>query len=275
VLHVRTPVRPEQVHKHRCDSATRLVAISQRVRRNLISAGISPEKISLIDDSVDLELFRPNGAAGNVLRQDFPASRGVLIGLVGRIKPSKHQLEFLQAAAKLRQDSKTDVTFFLIGEVYSPDYFNKLVRFAAASGIERDVIFTGRREDMPEVLGSLDIVVSLSGGSVMFEAMACGKCVVSAGFSSRADSVHLQDGRTGVLVESKDPAELKRALLGLMEHPEVRHRIGREARKWVMENLCRDKMTVQTRQVYDELMNDRSQVMRPATRQAVGPSRPQ
>ncbi|MCX5637167.1 MAG: glycosyltransferase family 4 protein [Planctomycetota bacterium] len=75
------------------------------------------------------------------------------------------------------------------------------------------IVRTGRRDDIPQVLCSLDILVSLSGGSVMFEAMSCGKAVISAGFSTKEDSVHIQDGRTGLLVSSGYPSDLARAMV--------------------------------------------------------------
>jgi glycosyltransferase involved in cell wall biosynthesis len=109
---------------------------------------------------------------------------------------------------------------------------------------------------MPDVLRSLDILVSLSGGSIMFEAMSCGKPVVLAGFSRELASVHIQDGRTGLLVESAECAALTQALIRLMDEPELRKEIGREARKWVEDNLSHVNMAARTQRVYDELLQE-------------------
>jgi len=93
------------------------IAISRRVRRNLISGGISPEKITLIDDMVDLESFSPKRVKKNVLRRDFSTNGQVLVGIVVRIGQSKRQLEFLQAARQIVRDLGRSVTFFVIGGV--------------------------------------------------------------------------------------------------------------------------------------------------------------
>lgn len=256
VLHVRRPVTPAEIRKHNFGKASVIVAISQRVERNLIAAGIAPEKIALIEDAVDLNVFRPNNQPTNVLRRDFASTAKVHIGIVGWIKPSKHQLEFLQAAAQVKRDSSKSVAFFIIGDTYSHGYFAALKRFVIENGLDGHVFFTGRRDDMPEILGSLDILVSLSGGSVMFEAMACGKCVVSAGFTSKEDSVHIQDGRTGVLLESREPMLLADTLLRLIEHTEVREEIGCRATKWAGENLGIDRMIAKIGHLYDRLTKD-------------------
>ena len=254
ILHVRTPVSPEQVHKHCCNEAAVLVAISQRVRRNLISAGIAPEKISLIDDAVDLQVFKPDSRAVNVLRRDYAPRGETMIGIVGKVKPSKYQLELLEAAAQVVRDSSKRVTFFIIGDIYSYDYFRKLKRFIAKNRLDNHVVFTGRREDMSDVLCSLDILVSLSGGSVMFEGMACSKCVVSAGFTSKRDSVHIQDGKTGILLESRLSTDLAQTLLELIGRRNLREQIGHQAREWATANLCRNTMAAKTQELYDRLL---------------------
>jgi glycosyltransferase involved in cell wall biosynthesis len=116
------------------------------------------------------------------------------------------------------------------------------------------IVRTGRRDDIPQVLCSLDILVSLSGGSVMYEAMSCGKAVISAGFSTKEDSVHIQDGRTGLLVSSGYPSDLARAMVQLIDAHQLRECIGREARRWAEKNFCHLNMAARTQKLYDRLI---------------------
>ena len=254
VLHVRTPIRPDEVRKHRCIRATSIIAISQRVKRNLLSAGIGPEKIVQIDDAVDLEVFRPQGFPADVLRRDFSPTGQVLVGVVGRIDPLKRQLAFVQAAERITSDFKRNVTFFVVGEIRSRSYFEKISRFVGKNGLKRRVFFTGRRSDIAEVLSSLDILVSLSGGSVMFEGMACGKPVVSAGFSSNEDSLHIQNGRTGFLVTSGGISELVEVLIRLIDNEELRKQIGKQGRKWAENKLSHVGIVTKTQCLYEQLL---------------------
>lgn len=254
VLHVRTPISPSDVRKHRCGKATLIVAISRRVKRDLICAGVPPEKIALVEDAVDLKVFDGRKNEVNVLRRDFSPVGGIMVGIVGRIEPSKRQLMFLEAAAQIVHGSPGRAAFFVIGEVRSSGYFGELKRFARERQLDGNVFFTDRRGDMPQVLGSLDILVSLSGGSVMFEAMSCGKAVISAGFSTKEDSVHIQDGQTGLLVNSGHPSDLAQALLRLINDRQLRERIGREARIWAERNFCHLNMAARTQKLYDKLM---------------------
>lgn len=253
ILHVRRPLSPRDIGKFNCSAAARLVPISKRIRENLLIAGIPAEKIMQIDDSVDTQLFSAQYAA-NILRREYSPIGEILIGIVGRIDAFKRQLDFLKAAVIVLRRCSRPVTFFVIGEVHSRHYFHKMQRFIRENDIDRHVIFTDRREDMPAVISSLDILVTLSGGSVMFEAMAAGKAVVSAGFTTKKFACHLQDGVTGLLIESQQPADLADALIKLIENPRLREHLGINARQWALKELTHTKMAAKTQQLYDTLL---------------------
>jgi glycosyltransferase involved in cell wall biosynthesis len=254
VLHVRAPISPACVIKHGCHAVDALIAISRRVRNDLLSGGVPDEKIAVINDSVDIDRFRPRDTEPNILRGQYPQTRGLLIGLIGRIEPFKRQLDFLKAAAHILRDSARPATFFLVGKVHCQEYHRKVVDFILDHSLGDRVILTGQRDDMPQVLGSLDILVSLSGGSVMFEAMSCGTPVLSAGFTTKADSVHVQDGKTGLLVTSRSTEDLVMAIQRLMDNAEFRQRLGRQARKWAEDNFSHVSMAVKTQMLYNRLL---------------------
>ena len=255
VLHVRTPIcNKKDVRKHKCDRADLIIAISTRVVQNLVEAGIRPDKIVQVDDGVDLELFKPQGN-GNTLARDLPVSTDFLVGIVGRISESKRQLDFVKAAELVVKSCCKRVCFLIIGPRYSETYFRKLEKYVGSNGLVDKVFFTGESDDMPQVLSSLDILVSLSGGSVMFEAMACGTPVISAGFTSPKDSVHIQNEKTGLLVPSHSTSDLAGAMIRLIEDEALRKIIGRRARNWAVRNLSHHEMVRKTLQAYAQLLN--------------------
>lgn len=254
VLHVHKPVTQRDVRKFNCAAAGRIVAISSRITDNLITAGISREKVVRIDDSVDTEAFNPEKITVNVLREQFMPAGEVLVGIIGRIDEFKRQLDFLKAAKETLRQTNKAVTFFIIGEVHCESYYKKMQSFVSQNGMEKHVHFTGRRFDIPKVLGSLDILVSNSGGSVMFEAMAAGKSVISAGFTQKKYSYHIQDGITGLLIESKEPADLAGAMGKLIDNPQLRTQLGLEARKWALKELTHTAMAEKTGLLYEKLL---------------------
>jgi glycosyltransferase involved in cell wall biosynthesis len=255
VLHVRMPVSADNVGKHNCDKATAIIAISRRIRRNLLSGGIAREKIKHINDSVDLSLYKPEDGDDKILRRDFSMNGNVLVGIVGRIDPSKRQLEFLQAAEKVLKNSSKNVTFFVIGEVHHAGYFEQLKKFISQRDLDKNVIFTGRRDDIPQVLNSLDIFVSLSGGSVIYEAAACGRVIITVIFNEDQYSRPFKNMRSCSIMAVKDISGLVGALKGLINDPEIRKRLGGELRKWAEKDFSHFAMAAKTQMVYEQLLS--------------------
>ncbi len=272
VLHVRTPITPDKVRKLWCNKASVLVAISHRIREDLITSGIPSEKITTIYDGVDLDEFRspaagPNGAAPGrpaCLRQ--ADRKATMVGIVGRITPHKKQLEFVRVAGEVLSacggGASGAVRFFIIGDVHDRSYYRTIRRTikscehaSPAGGLQGAVVFTGPRHDMPRVLASLDILVTLSGGSVMIEAMACGKPVISAGFSRPGRLEIVKDGQTGFVITSHTRRELVEALVKLIRNPELAQRMGEQGRKRAQDLFCHREMVRKTQEVYNRILH--------------------
>lgn len=247
ILHVRKPLTARDIIKFKCRKADYLIAISTRIIENLKDAGISPERIMRIDDSVDIDLFAP-------VEEKLRPSSQLNIGIIGRIDKFKRQLDFLIAAEEVLKKTGQPLMFFVIGDIHSQPYFKKIKKFIQNAGIEKNVCFTGRRDDIHELIQSLDMLVSLSGGSVMFEAMAAGKAVISAGFSTKKYSYHIQDGKTGILVESRKIEDLSEAILKLVDSPQLRNQLAIHARQWALKELTHTKMAEKTQQLYNEML---------------------
>lgn len=257
IVHVRAPIRARDIRKHRLRPATGLISISLRITRMLTAAGIPAERMVQIEDAVDTERFRPGPSRPTVLDDSSSAGPLVNVGLVGRIEPAKRQLEYIQAACAVLAEMPGRVRFFVIGETRDHDYRRRLQRLAEAHRVNGQLVFTGRRDDMPEVLNALDVLVSLSGGSVMYEAMSCGVCVLSAGFSGPGDAMHLRDGVTGKVIAAQEPTALAAAVKHLVCHSDERGRLGVAARQWAQERLSHVAMAARTIQFYDRLLSGR------------------
>ena len=258
IVHVRGPVTWRGIWKHRLYAATGLISISPRITRVLRSARIRRDRIVQIEDAVDVDLFKPSGTR-LVDLSGPPESEHVLnVGLVGRIEPAKRQLEFVRTALEVNRRWGRRMRFVFVGEVRDHAYGAQVSRLAQTGGLDGQFLFAGRRDDMPDVLNSLDVLVSLSGGSVMYEAMSCGVCVVSAGFTKPRDSIHLRDGETGIVTATMDPVALAGILGDLIEHPDRRRRLGAAARALAERRLSHTRIAAQTMAFYDRILGKRT-----------------
>ena len=250
VIHARSPLPVAKVKKSCFERADNIVAVSARIRKDLINAGISPDKITLIVDSVDTDLFGPHA----LKRQHFSRNGELVIGLVGRIEPAKHQMEFVHAAGLLAARNNK-VKFAIVGQERDAVYTQQLKNYIQNFGLCDRITLFGRSENMPEILNGFDILVSLSGGSVMYEAMACGIPVLSAGFTNKEDSVYVIDGYNAMLLDNREPSSIAVALEKLLTDGAYRQSLANNTRSHVMQHLSGRIMAAQTQTLYERLLN--------------------
>jgi glycosyltransferase involved in cell wall biosynthesis len=242
------------IRKHRLALADRVIAIALRYVDDLVAAGVDPERISLIDDAVDMTLFDPTTVDAGFLQREQAVSGGPVVGLVGRISPFKRVVEFLEIIARVPVEQRRDVQFVIVGEWEDADYREKVEQTMARLGLFTCVRFIGRctSETMPHVLAGFDLLVTLSGGSVMFEAMALGVPVLTVRDEARPMQ-HTRHGETAWCVNNPDLAVAAQALARLITDASERQRLGAHARAWVRARLSVESMVTKTRAVYDAL----------------------
>lgn len=259
ISHVRSVLDPERVHKYLFDKFDRIITISWRMKESLVSEGVPSDKIEVIYDGVDTSVFSPRGEEINVLRRNY-SLREHLVGIVGRIERFKRQREFIHAIAQVLK-VRQDVSFLLIGEPEVPDsdYLREVKQSIEKYNIADHVTFTGYRRDMPEVLRSLDMLVTLSGGSIMMEAMACGRPVIMASAAKPADLRIVRDGETGLVVPYDDIDSVSKAILHLLADEEARKEMGKAGRARVEGLYDMRKIAEATQAVYAKVLSKRSE----------------
>ena len=135
------------------------------------------------------------------------------VGVIGRIAPEKGQLEFIHAARLVQREQRWE--FVVCGDALfsNPEYGRRVRHEAEGLPIE----FTGWRDDIRDVLSTLDVVVVPSAAvdatpRVILEAFSAGVPVVA--FRSGGIPEIIEDGVTGVL-SAPTPPDLAATLLEL------------------------------------------------------------
>ena len=122
--------------------------------------------------------------------------------------------------------------------------------------LEEKIIFTGFRNDIKDVLTSVDIFVmpSLLEGLpiVLLEAMAMMKPIVATDIDGIKEV--LDNGKTGLLIPPKNPRALTYAIIDLLCHRDKAYQMGIDARKVVEERFGVDIMVQKVEKVYEELL---------------------
>ncbi|HTY97785.1 MAG TPA: glycosyltransferase [Solirubrobacteraceae bacterium] len=176
----------------------------------------------------------PGEGAPPVGLPDLPAGTPVL-GLVARLQPWKGQDRLVRAAALLRERGQAVHVLLVGGDSWelAPAYAQALPRLIAELGMREHVTMTGEVPDAGPYIDRMDILVNASDpepfGIVLLEGMARGVAVVAVDNGGPREIV--QNGVTGVLARSGEPAALADALEPLLASPELRARLAAAGRE--------------------------------------------
>jgi len=181
---------------------------------------------------IDLDRF---DGARPALRSERP-----LVGNVARLAPQKDHRTLIEAARLV-----PEADFVVAGD---GGLRHELERQAAGSRVR----FLGARDDVPELLASLDVFAfpSLFEGLCLavIEAQAAGVPVVATPVGGIRETV--VDGETGLLVPTGDPGGLAAAIRRLLEDRPAAEAMAAEAKRRVRERFSIERMLDETLRLY-------------------------
>lgn len=236
------------------------VTVNANAVRDFVHAneGCPLDKMTVIPSGIDTNRFRPRGAGSFCERVGLPADR-CLVGSVTRSRAVKGVEDFLRAVALARRE-RPEVYAVVIGEVVMDDSLRALVR---EIGLDGEIALLGRRSDMPEVYGAIDLLVSSSRGEGMsnaiLEAMATEIPVVATAVGGTVEVV--DHGRSGLLVPPQDPAALAAAIAVVTKDRAQARAMGRVGRRIVEERYSAHAMVRQMERLYESLLARRAGVL--------------
>ncbi len=195
--------------------AERIVAVSRPLADEVIALGCSPERVKVVMNGVDADLFAPRDRAAARRELDLPA--GPLAICVGNLKPEKGVLDLGRAwESVLRQ--VPDATLLVIGDGPLKGELEAVTR---PHGERVRLIARQPLERVPLYMAAADIVVlpSHSEGTpnVVLEALASGRRVVATTVGGVPDLI--TSGKLGTLVPSRDPEALAGAIAAALRSP--------------------------------------------------------
>jgi glycosyltransferase involved in cell wall biosynthesis len=134
-----------------------------------------------------------------------------------------------------------------------PGYFREVQKDIEKYNIGEHIVFTGYREDMPNIMPSLDLVVTLSAGSIVVEAMAAGRPVIGTDIGSASETI--DNSVTGLLLPQDDIHAVSEAIILLLHDGDMRARMGSAGRKRVEKLFDIQKTARATEAVYERLLS--------------------
>jgi glycosyltransferase involved in cell wall biosynthesis len=256
----------------------RLIAQCPSERDELINDyEAAEEKVAVIPSGVDVQRFRPlpQAEARRLVNRSLPPEARLdpdtfTIVYVGRMVRRKGVRNVVRGLARLLHEcangSLPPIRFLIVGgESADPDpdttpEIGALQALAQEQGVAEYLTFTGHRQskELCHYYSAGDVAVTTPWyepfGLTPLEAMACGRPVIGSAVGGIKFTV--LDRETGFLVPPKDPHALADSLYRIISNDELRHKMGRNARRRVEEQFTWPTVARRTAALYEELLDN-------------------
>jgi glycosyltransferase involved in cell wall biosynthesis len=234
---------------------TRVIAVSDFVKRDLIKRGISASRIAVRHLGADETRFRPDDSARRRWASEYGIAPGELImSSVTLLRPFKSPETLVEACALLARRGVA-ARLFVAGDGTMLDDLKAMSR---RLGTEDRIHWLGFSADPTSLIQASDLFLLASvgeaGGFVLSEAMGCGVPIV--GSRSGVISECVEEGRTGLLAEPKDPASFADAIAALAVDESRRRTMGVNSRARMLERFTTDINVEKTLNVYASVVSE-------------------
>jgi glycosyltransferase involved in cell wall biosynthesis len=247
--HVSIPIRGgfNPVYTYLAD---RVITSGEAIRRMVLGAGASPDRVVALPAGVDLDafVFRRRSAVAEDLGLGSP-----VVGSVAMFRGSKGHAQLIEAFAGLRM-RRPRATLLLVGDGIRRAWVEGLARDA---GLGPSVVFTGFRADVAELLGAMDCFVLASTRTEgvpqsLLQAFAAGVPVVASDVGGVPEVV--ADGITGVLVKAGTPADLQRGIEAVLDDQPAAETRALAARALVESRFSHHAVMTQLLNLYEDVL---------------------
>jgi glycosyltransferase involved in cell wall biosynthesis len=201
-------------------SASQVLSVSDSLKRVAVSVGVSPGKVRVIPNGVDVERFHPMDRAGSRQTLGLPAHRPIVLS-VGGLKEGKGHHRILRLLPQLLSH-RPDLLYVIVGGERPGYSFQPLLDdLVARHSLHEHVLMVGERshDEVPVWLAAADLFVlatrSEGWANALLESLACGRPVVSTNVGGNPEIVtgpHL-----GILVAPEDDQALLKAICDALE----------------------------------------------------------
>ena len=230
-----------------------VIANSESTKQTLLKNApwLDPEKIRVIYNGIDPGPFQ-DPPRTNIRRIFGIPQDQFLVGFVGLLDERKGVSTLVRAFGNLL-DAYPETHLLLAGEGRMESSLRE-----QSKSFQTHVTFAGFRDDIPEIMKSIDALVLPSlwegFGIVLIEAMAAGKPVITTQVSNMPEIVtHEQEG---FLVPINDSDALQKNIAKLIDDPELQERMGKNGRETVNQRFTIDRMIDEIESYFNDLMQD-------------------
>jgi glycosyltransferase involved in cell wall biosynthesis len=248
------PLRKNRVSQAMYRALDRFIANSRDVARSLIDSGISEERISIVNEGVEIPPLATPEQRNSARKHWGIKERDFLFGCVSVFVPEKGQRHLIEALPKVRQ-AHPEARLILAGDGKCRAELQTVARNLQQS---EAVLFPGFVNDVAQVYAALDAFAFPSEfeglGTALQVGMAYGLACIS---TKRGALGEVVDNERTALVVEPNAGEIATAMLRLISDENLRERLSSSGRREVEERFSARRMVENTTHVYEDVLRKR------------------
>ena len=250
-----------QAERWTLSRADAVLAVSAALRDYAVSLGVDPDRVHVLPNGVNAELFRPESPEPEV-KERWGLDESLVLGFVGGLRPW-HGVEVLPALLDRLVRRHPALRMVIVGD---GPLRSELERDVRERGLTESTVFTGwvPHEEVAALIRRFDVALApyprpdhvfYFSPLKLFEYMACGVPVVATNLGQISEVV--REGETGLLCAPGDQGALVAACDRLLEDPGLRSRLGKAAAKEVHTRYTWDRNATRVVEIAESLIAKR------------------
>jgi glycosyltransferase involved in cell wall biosynthesis len=207
----------------------RFIAVSEFIKDDLIACGISPDKIEVIYNGVEIL---------PAIQRYLSEKATLTIGIIGQVIERKGHVALIQAINLLNKKD-LDIQMIIAGDG-DMNFIEKLKILIADLGLASRITWRGFKKDLEEIYAGIDVLIAptISAepfGLIAIEANMLGIPVIVANKGGFKETV--RNGQNGFLTDPEDVEELAGKIEYFYSHRNEIEIMGKKGRENVVQNF--------------------------------------
>jgi len=229
------------------------IAVSRKTREQVARLPFVWHKITVIHNGVGtIKLLKRSDALLEILdtkAEEILDARPLIIGTLAELHKNKGLEYALEGLALLAKQTTQPFLFLILGE---GEERAKLEALRDKLGLGDRVFFAGYRSEGIRLLSAFDIFllpsITEAFPYAILEAGKVGLPVLATAVGGIPEII--DDMQSGILIQSKNPGEIARALTYLINNPEKREQLSRNIAERIRDRFSVDQMVEETLKLY-------------------------
>jgi glycosyltransferase involved in cell wall biosynthesis len=232
----------------------KIIASGETIRKMMANiSGVEDINTFSVPAGVDMERFNLKISPKKFKEEIKQNPNHPLIGKIGVIRGWKGHDYFLEAAPIILK-KYPDARFVIAG---SGPGFDEISRKLNERDLDKAIYMLGHREDIPEIIAALDVLVLASiGGEATSQVIPQAFAMKTPVVGTRAGGIPeiLGNGDRGLIAEPKDGSDLAEKIITLLKNPEMSKNLSEKAYAFCKETLTFESHIDKTLEVYQKAL---------------------